>query len=238
MAQTSRVHKRNHANKLQSIFKRFGVSKRWGVACACILLLVLFCCFGLFWQGSSGVVLHRNTPEKTTDTNNVASTLSEESASKSEGETESNSQQASTSKLYVHVDGAVVSPGVYEFSSGSRVCDALDAAGGLAEDADTSQINLAAQIIDGEKVYVPHEGETVTNITSPETNDTARSGLVNINTATVEQLDTLPGVGEATATAIIEDREQNGPFTSPEDLMRVSGIGEKKFERLEGLICV
>ena len=127
---------------------------------------------------------------------------------------------------------------MYEFSSGSRVCDALDAAGGLAEDADTSQINLAAQITDGEKVYVPHEGETVTNITSPETNDTASSGLVNINTATVEQLDTLPGVGEATATAIIEDREQNGPFTSPEDLMRVSGIGEKKFERLEGLICV
>lgn len=139
--------------------------------------------------------------------------------------------------VIVHVDGAVGVPGVYELEAGARVGEAVDAAGGLADDADTSTLNLAAEVADGEKVYVPHEGEP-----APAEGDGAASGgsasPVNINTADVEELDELPGVGEATARAIVEDRETNGPFSTPEDLMRVSGIGEKKFARLEGLICV
>ena len=145
--------------------------------------------------------------------------------------------------LVVHVDGAVAAPGVYELAEGARVNDAIAAAGGLAEGADTSSINLAAGVLDGEKVYVPLEGED-----APAAAEAGSAGAasgaddtpvpVNINTATIEELDELPGVGEATARAIVEDREQNGPFSVPEDLMRVSGIGEKKFAKLEGRICV
>ena len=142
--------------------------------------------------------------------------------------------------LVVHVDGAVAAPGVYELAEGTRVNDAIAAAGGLAEGADTSSINLAAGVLDGEKVYVPLEGEDAPAAAEAGAASGAEDtpAPININTATIEELDELPGVGEATARAIVEDREQNGPFSVPEDLMRVSGIGEKKFAKLEGRICV
>ena len=138
----------------------------------------------------------------------------------------------------VHVDGAVAAPGVYVLPEGARANDAVAAAGGLVEGADTSGVNLAAPVADGEKVHVPLEGEASAPAASAGGAQEGTGGPVNINTAGVEELDELPGVGEATARAIVEDREQNGPFSTPEDLMRVSGIGEKKFERLQGLICV
>ena len=118
---------------------------------------------------------------------------------------------AETPPVVVHVDGAVAAPGVYELAVDARVNDAVAAAGGLLSEADTSTINLAAS---------------------------AAPTLVNINTATSEELQRLSGVGEATAAAIIEDRQANGPFSSPEDLMRVSGIGEKKFAKIKAHICV
>lgn len=142
--------------------------------------------------------------------------------------------------VVVHVDGAVTVPGVYGLPEGSRVNDAVLAAGGLAEGADTTSLNLAATVSDGEKVHVPVEGEGAAETVAGLGGDGAgeAGGPVNINVASVAELDELPGVGEATAVAIVEDRERNGPFTTPEDLMRVSGIGEKKFAKLEGLICV
>lgn len=145
-------------------------------------------------------------------------------------------------RLVVHVDGAVATPGVVElWGDDLRVCDAVDAAGGLCEDADTALVNLAEPLADGRKVHVPHQGEQaiqdVPVSLSPAEVATA-GGLVNINTAGVEELQTLRGVGEVTARAIVEDREQNGPFETPEDLMRVSGIGEKKFAKVKEAICV
>lgn len=141
-----------------------------------------------------------------------------------------------TTALVVHVDGAVASPGLYELPDGSRVGDAVSAAGGLVDGADTSSLNLAERLADGTKVTVPLEGQ---DAPPPATEFTGQGdGLVNLNSATVEELDELPGVGEKTAQAIVDDREENGPFASPEDLMRVSGIGEKKFERLEAMVCV
>lgn len=143
--------------------------------------------------------------------------------------------------VVVHVDGAVVSPGVFELEGEKpRVADAVKAAGGLTEDADTSVINLAATLSDGQKVYIPKVGERLdeaigTAATQPSDSSTS---VVNINSATAEELMTLPGVGDATARAIIEERERGGPYSSVEDLMRVSGIGEKKLARLQGLICV
>ena len=144
---------------------------------------------------------------------------------------------AEPAAVVVHVDGAVAAPGVYVLPEGSRANDAVTAAGGLAEGADTSGVNLAAPVSDGEKIHVPLEGEAGA-AASAASGEGAADGPVNINLAGVEELDELPGVGEATARAIVEDREKNGPFSTPEDLMRVSGIGEKKFERLAGLICV
>lgn len=153
--------------------------------------------------------------------------------------------------VVVHVDGAVISPGVFELEGETlRLRDAVDAAGGLAEGADTSDLNLAERLSDGQKVHVPALGEndsvpavdSQANVGSSgegaSSGASASSRLVNINTAGAEELQTLSGIGEATARAIVEDRTSNGPFASPEDLMRVSGIGEKKFARLRGSICV
>ena len=143
--------------------------------------------------------------------------------------------------LVVDVSGAVASPAVVELEQGSRVQDAIAAAGGLTEDADISALNRASVCTDGQKIYVPHQGEAPQAAEGGPTQGAgspAASSLVNINSADEIALDALPGVGPSTARAIIEDREANGPFASIEDLMRVSGIGEKKFEKLKSAICV
>ena len=145
------------------------------------------------------------------------------------------------SVLVVDVSGAVASPAVVELKQGSRVQDAIEAAGGLAEDADISALNRASVCADGQKVYVPRQGETLQVMESGSaqgSDSLAASSLVNINSADATALDALPGVGPSTAQAIIEDRETNGPYANVEDLMRVSGIGEKKFEKLKSSICV
>ena len=155
---------------------------------------------------------------------------------------------AETPPVVVHVDGAVAAPGVYELAEDARVNDAVAAAGGLLSEADTSTINLAAPVSDGAKVHIPTSEELSAgaqgasgesgNAGAPAGSASAAPTLVNINTATSEELQRLSGVGEATAAAIIEDRQANGPFSSPEDLMRVSGIGEKKFAKIKAHICV
>lgn len=142
----------------------------------------------------------------------------------------------------VDVSGAVATPSVVTLAEGSRVADAIDAAGGALPEADLAQLNRAARLTDGEKVHVPVEGERAAGAAgaganSAETRAVAQQ-LININTATEAELDVLPGVGPSTAEAIVADREENGPFSTIEDLMRVSGIGEKKFEKLAGQICV
>lgn len=137
----------------------------------------------------------------------------------------------------VHVVGEVRHPGVYELPGGARARDAVEAAGGLLGDAEEAAINLARVVTDGEQIAVPRQGEA-----SPA--GAAQSGAsaggapakVDLNTATAEQLDALPGVGPATAAKIIADRAANGPFRSVDDLMRVSGIGPAKFESLKDLV--
>ena len=151
--------------------------------------------------------------------------------------------------VVVHVDGMVASPGVYQLQGATlRINDAVEAAGGLVEGADTSRLNLAEPISDGEKVHVPAVGEedatageaaaSLSGESSGSGPNASTDGIVNINTATVAELTTLPGVGDATAAEIVRDREANGAFTSIEDLMRVSGIGEKKFAKLKDKIRV
>ncbi|WP_019238626.1 MULTISPECIES: ComEA family DNA-binding protein [Enorma] len=164
-----------------------------------------------------------------------------EEAGEQSGDTEDGAVSA-PERIVIDVGGAVAQPGVVELTSGARVVDAIEAAGGLADDADCSSLNRAQVLQDGQKVYVPRAGEAVPAATGSGTDVSAGAGdvgaLVNINTASLEELDALPGVGPSTAQAIIDDREQNGPFASIEDLMRVSGIGEKKYAKLEALICI
>lgn len=140
----------------------------------------------------------------------------------------------------VHVSGAVAAPGVYELEEGARVADAVEHAGGFLEGAAENALNLARVLNDGEQVVVPTAEEQAAQQAAVEASGGAAGvgGKVNINTASAEQLDTLPGVGESTAQKIIADREANGPFSSPEDLKRVSGIGDKKYAELADLITV
>lgn len=152
-------------------------------------------------------------------------------------------------RYVVHVDGAVGEPGVVSLEGDNlRVFDAVKEAGGLLDEADTTSVNLAEPLADGSKIHIPAQGEALpVDVVLPSAGQHETSGatgeaggvtLVNINTASSQELQALSGVGEATAAAIIRDREANGPFATPEDLMRVSGIGEKKFERVRDQICV
>lgn len=152
-------------------------------------------------------------------------------------------QDVSVSTIYVHVAGCVASPGVVELVEGSRVRDAVERAGGFAEGAAVDSVNLARVVQDGEQVLIPsveqqQSEEASQQAASSQQGGGSSSGLVNINTASSTELQSLPGIGASTATKIIDDRKANGPFKSREDLKRVSGIGEKKFEAIAELICV
>jgi competence protein ComEA len=138
--------------------------------------------------------------------------------------------------LVVHAAGAVVRPGVYRVPAGSRVNDVVNAAGGPAADADVDQLDLAAKVGDGDRVYVPRRGETMPSANA--NGSAAPAGPVDLNRATVEQLDGLPGVGPATAKAIVDWRTRHGRFRSVQDLLDVPGIGRSKLDRLEALVVV
>lgn len=151
------------------------------------------------------------------------------------GQNQEQTGAESRQMIYVHVCGAVKSPGVVELPEGSRGADALQAAGGFAETAQKDYVNLAEKLSDGQKLYFPSR-EEVCLLAEEEAR--LRSGLVNINTADEEELCELPGIGSARARDIIAYREVNGGFAHKEDLMKVSGIKESTFNRLCDRITV
>jgi len=136
--------------------------------------------------------------------------------------------------IFVDIKGAVKNPGVYQMKAGDRVKDAIDAAGGLTAEADSQKVNLAQRVEDQMVIVVPKVGEEAEAIPAGVTSkETSKEGKVNINTATVEELKTLKGVGEKKAEAIIEYRKKNGSFKTKEDLMKVRGIGKKLFDSFQ-----
>ena len=138
--------------------------------------------------------------------------------------------------LMIDMKGQVAKPGVYELPSGSRMQDAIDAAGGFTPEADSRAINLALIIVDETSLYVPATGEEVDLPAAAQTASASGSGLININQATEAELMELPGIGPSKAAAILAYREEAGKFKSPEELTEVSGIGDKTFEQLKDLI--
>ncbi len=141
------------------------------------------------------------------------------------------------SPITIYVTGAIAKAGLYMLPPGSRVNDAIIAAGGLTQDSDTESLNLARILEDGEQVNVPKLFPS-TEAGIPPGSPGTTSNLVNINTATLEQLDTLPDIGEKTAQAIIDYRNKNGAFKAIEDIQNVTGIGEGIFSKIRDMITV
>lgn len=229
------------ATRARRLARRYGIGyAKAGVAvflAACVAVFVA-CSVGGAYGG--GTTIERSAASE--------GVVEEGSAGDARTSGQEGSLKTTETVLVVHVDGAVVTPGVYCVADGARVNDAVLAAGGLAEGADTSATNLAAPLADGAKVHVPTTEELSASSSAAPSGEAgggsgasssgSSMGIVNLNTATSAELQTLSGVGEATAAAIIEDRESNGPFTSADDLMRVPGIGEKKFAKIKDRVCV
>ena len=142
-------------------------------------------------------------------------------------------------RITIHITGDVNYPGVVVLENGARIVDAIEAAGGETEEADLDKLNLARILNDGDKVYVPNKNDINTEeMILEDESENNKQATININTASIEELIKLPGIGEATATKIVEYRKQNGKFKTIEELKNVAGIGNNKFETIKDKIRV
>lgn len=157
-------------------------------------------------------------------------------------EEEKQESEKESSFIKVYVAGEVNSPGVIELEEGSRIEDAIQGAGGVKAEANLKNINLAYEVSDGEKIYIPNlsEESEEENMLEPNTSNSSTNakGKVNINKATATELTSVPGIGASTAQKIIMYREENGKFQTIEDVKKVSGIGDSKFESMKDFIAV
>ncbi len=153
-----------------------------------------------------------------------------------------------TEQIVVYINGQVKKPGVYKLSKNSRLYQVVDMAGGMTKNAKKEALNLAETVVDSQNIHVMSKREYNRSVSknsfqkdseiSEAKNDSGKSGLIDINTATKETLTTLPGVGESKAAAIITYREENGQFSTIEDIKKVSGIGDATYDNLKDLITV
>lgn len=153
--------------------------------------------------------------------------------------------------IVIYITGAVKNEGIYEIEENSRIADSIEKAGGLTEEANIENINLAYILEDGMKIYIPKKDENINeirddtntyiskeNTISEGSKDTNKDEKININIATQTELETLPGIGPSTALKIIEYRKENGKFNSIEDIKKISGIGDSKFSQIKDLIKI
>ena len=211
-----------------------GLSDRAVMVLAAVVVSVVGFAAWRFWPAPGGVEVGTAPAEEVS----VAS-ATEPGASET--------ATATAATVVVHVVGAVARPGVYTLPSGSRVSDAVAAAGGATGNAAEEGVNLARVLADGEQVRMLTKDEVAAGVkaggggaagTGAGGGGATAGGKVDLNRATAAELDALPGVGPSTAQKIVDDREANGPFKKVEDLMRVSGIGQKKFDALKDLVTV
>ena len=145
-------------------------------------------------------------------------------------------------KIKVHIDGCVQLPGIIELDEGSRIADAIEKVGGLTSNASIKNVNLAYVLQDGEKIYIPSIEEEQTSSEEIQvissSNGSNSNGKININKATLSELQSISGIGESTAKKILDYRSANGMFKSIEELKNINGIGEKKFELIKNEITI
>lgn len=177
----------------------------------------------------------------------LSTSFSTSSRETSQPKTVTSASKTESDKIFVDIKGAVRKEGVYELTSGSRVTDVVKLAGGFTDDADKKSVNLAEKVADEAVIYVARVGEEVTPASTPsQAKNTAASGAqqdadsaqINLNTATLEELQTISGIGAKRAQDIIDYRDNNGGFSSVDDLKNVSGIGEKTLEKLKSEVIV
>jgi competence protein ComEA len=205
--------------------------------CICLVVLLLW----IFWpQSDKGFLV--TSPQALAVENSETAASADAATEVSSASTPS---VVEVDLVVVYVTGAVAKPGVYQLIGGARIDDGVQAAGGFIDTAATDFVNLAAPLLDGQQIHIPTREEIAAGapqpmgtVTSSSSSNQGMSMLVNINTADSDLLQTLPGIGPATAQRIIAYRDAHGNFSSPDELKQVSGIGEKKYAALVDLICV
>ncbi|MGX6969760.1 helix-hairpin-helix domain-containing protein [Vagococcus bubulae] len=148
-----------------------------------------------------------------------------------------------TDDMFVDIKGAVKNPGIYQVTGNMRVLNVVELAGGFLSEADDKQVNLSERVVDQMVIYIPKEGEKLEDLSLIKANEkseqeSSKSDLINLNTATIDELKTLNGIGEKKAESIIRYREEKGLFKAIEDLKNVDGIGEKTFENLKSSLTI
>lgn len=175
--------------------------------------------------------------------------IAEEETKEEEEKEQETKEEISPKEIVVHITGAVQKEGIVRIKEGSRIIDAIEAAGGMTNETSLDMINLAYTVKDGQKIYVPKlsdaervfkEGEdsNIVIVDKGTEKDSNSSTKININTANISQLESISGIGESTANKIIQYREKNGRFKTIEEIKNVSGIGELKYENIKDSICV
>ena len=203
---------------------------------AIIVIAVVVCVIGYYYINSTKDV-YDSGYEVLNNEKEVAEEVKEE--------TNTNVEQKT---ILVHIAGAVKIQGIVEVKENARINDVIEEAGGTTENSDLSKVNLAYKVEDGQKIYIPSITEREENI-QVTSNDAGKNviegytysnsnGKININTATAESLETLPGIGASSAQKIITYRETNGKFKTIEELKNVSGVGSAKYETIKDLICI
>ncbi len=200
-----------------------------------MLLILIVGCF-LFTGCGSGETSYYEASE----TDNTEKNAKQDTNGITESETVDFSETTTEDLFPVYVCGAVREPGVYYLNAGAINAEALEAAGGLIEGAAVDYVNLADSVVSGEKLYFPYEDELELgyNVIFSDDSQTGKQKLININTATKEELMTLPGIGESKADAIITYRENNGPFQNVEDITNISGIKNGVYNNIKEYIVV
>lgn len=244
----------NRTQIINKLMRRFNLSQQQLIAVAVVVVLAIVSAVVLIGIISAGTSESFDRSHNQADSTQGVTVAENPQHTKEDNATDQpgadHKIKEASPQMMVHVDGAVKSPGLYALQMANpRVNDAIQIAGGLTEDANGQGINLASPVEDGQKIYIPKKGEEAPpEIPQPEQNKATsnkqtntkrdKKTVVDINRATVEELTKLQGVGEGLAQRIVAERQKNGPFKTTEDLMRVSGIGQKKFDQLKDNIRV